>query len=680
MYEVDIKDVIKNYELKDNEGFLYCLFEAISNSLYCCIDNEKIEITVNFVREYKANAITEDKDNYIKSFSITDNGIGFIDDNFNNFTRYVHKTNHDGGKGLGRISFLKVFENISIKSYFKEKDKSSFRSFVFDSNEIVDTKDSIKEQDNQTIITFSNMKPCFSKSTRYSVDYYCKEILKHFYIFLYYLLEKGKDFEIKLVDDSGKISEQIINAQKLKKDKVKREKFEIKDNLKLDGFDNIVEFEVLHIKTKNIEDNKAFYIVDERSAGEINNLNLPPSVLRDKDNFDYHYYVYLKSGYFKRFLNESRTKLSLPQKDTNGSFITEEKIEGLLKEKIVSFLKYEIELLDKENEEKIKRILTDPKNNKVVNNKAYVQVFEDEKIRKKFLSSVKYKDSERNILSKAREFHEGVQLQTVERITKLVQNLKKDNKDTVDFKKLEEEVTELAAKVTKENSVSLSSYIMFRKYVLNLFKEALNVYKDSGQYNESLFHNLLLPKKTSNNIDSNMWLLDDLFLYFEGTSEQSIEEIKINGNKIIRDLSPEEKELLNEFNQKRLCKRIDLLFFPEEKKCVIIELKDPKVGKVNDSVNQMDKYTELLANFIKEEFSIEQFYTYFITDNFNKFDRPTGYRKIYGVEGFVRNSSDIKSFENDTTIANQYSEVIRYTDIYTRASKRNNIFFKKLGF
>jgi hypothetical protein len=120
------------------------------------------------------------------------------------------------------------------------------------------------------------MKPCFRKSTRYSVDYYYKEILKHFYIFLYYLLEKGKDFEIKLVDDSGKISEQLINAQKLKK----------------------------------------------------------------------------------------------------------------------------------------------------------------------------------------------------------------DNKDTVDFKKLEEEITELAAKVTKENSISLSSYILFRKYVLNLFKEALNVYKDSCQYNE----------------------------------------------------------------------------------------------------------------------------------------------------------------------------------------------------
>ena len=26
---VDIRDVIKNYDLKDEEGFLFCLFEAV---------------------------------------------------------------------------------------------------------------------------------------------------------------------------------------------------------------------------------------------------------------------------------------------------------------------------------------------------------------------------------------------------------------------------------------------------------------------------------------------------------------------------------------------------------------------------------------------------------------------------------------------------------------------------
>jgi hypothetical protein len=206
----------------------------------------------------------------------------------------------------------------------------------------------------------------------------------------------------------------------------------------------------------------------------------------------------------------------------------------------------------------------------------------------------------------------------------------------------------------------------------------LEKYRASGVQNEAFFHNLLLPKKANNNIDSNLWLLDDLFLYFEGASETAIEDIAIGGEKIIRSLSAEETRQLNEFNQKRLSQRMDLLFFPDEKKCVIVELKDPK-EKIHENIQQMDRYAQLIANFVKPEYSIEHFYTFLITDNFNKYDKPgNGYRKIYGIDGFVRPAADIKNYEDDSTIANQYSEVIRYTDIYKRALKRNQAFFEKL--
>jgi hypothetical protein len=168
-------------------------------------------------------------------------------------------------------------------------------------------------------------------------------------------------------------------------------------------------------------------------------------------------------------------------------------------------------------------------------------------------------------------------------------------------------------------------------------------------------------------------------LFFEGTSEQPIIDIEINGQKAIRNLSEEETKLLNEFDKKRLENRIDLLFFPEEKQCIIIELKDPKVGTAT-GVSQMDRYAQLLANFIKPEFSIEFFYTYLVTDSFNRYDRPGGdFRKIYGMEGFVRHSANITDYDTGQIIANQYSEVIRYTDIYERARKRNKIFMQKLN-
>ena len=96
---------------------------------------------------------------------------------------------------------------------------------------------------------------------------------------VHFLLEQKKEFEIKIIDDSGKISEQIINTTKLKFDKVTKENFTIRDPF---GFDEMREFvfDILHIKTGNIKGNKAFYVVDERSAGEIKKLNMPPRVFR----------------------------------------------------------------------------------------------------------------------------------------------------------------------------------------------------------------------------------------------------------------------------------------------------------------------------------------------------------------------------------------------------------------
>ncbi|MDR2756350.1 MAG: ATP-binding protein [Planctomycetaceae bacterium] len=679
MYEVDLKDVIKNYDLRAEEGFLFCLLEAISNALYCSIENSNIQITVKITRQYAANEIIKDENNYIQSLKIEDNGTGFTDDNFRNFTRQIYKTNHTGGKGLGRVAFLKIFNDVKIESIFKEESKTFKRTFSFNTETIEDNKSQVEtNNENKTTITFKNIKPEFQEHTQKNIDFYRNEILKHFYIFLYYLKSNNKQFEIKLIDNCGSETEQIINTDQLNKDTLVKEKFVIEDKTKLQDIDNMVDFELWHIKTKNTNENKAFYVVDERSAGEINNIDLPPGVLEDKSGVSYYYNAYLKSRFFSRFLNESRTKLTLPKNKTNLDSITEEKIQETIKTKINLFLKYELEILNKKKENRIIDLLNNEDNNKTANNKAYSYILTDKENKEKLLNTIKFNDSPQKILSKIRNLHKKIQTETIQKIDQTIQKIKNVKTD-VDFKELENEIKNQIQQVNIENIVNLSSYIMYRKYILNIFNEGLESCKKNKIQNEAFFHNILLPKNSNNSTESNLWLIDDQLLYFEGMSDVAIEDIKINGNKIIRDLTKEERDMLAEFNKKRLQNKIDLLFFPEEKKCIIIELKDPKVG-LNENVFQMDRYVLLLANFAKLESSIESFFTYLITDNFNKYDKPgNGYRKIYGIDGFVRNSADVKSYENDSIIANQYSEVIRYTDIYKRANKRNRIFFEKMN-
>ena len=137
MYQVDINDVVRTYDFGDGNGFLFCLFEAVSNSLYCCVNNQDIKITVQLKREYRANELIKDNENFITAVSVTDNGTGFTNDNFAKFTKTIYLKN--------------------IKNDFRDDAKKS-------------------------------------------LEYYSDEILNHLYIFLYFLLEQKKEFEIKIID------------------------------------------------------------------------------------------------------------------------------------------------------------------------------------------------------------------------------------------------------------------------------------------------------------------------------------------------------------------------------------------------------------------------------------------------------------------------------------------------
>ena len=684
VYQVYLEDVVRNYDFGNKNGFLFCLFETISNALYCSTNNSDINITVKLTREYKANELSNEDHSVITSVSVTDNGIGFNDENYDNFTKKIYRTNHESGKGLGRVSFLKVFKNVMIDSFYEDNGNVYHRSFKFDTSPIKDTKRKIENiRKPETTIYLKNIKYEYRDYSKKNIDFLTDQILNHFYTHLYYLMDKKKKFEIKIIDDSGKIADRVINNKKLKKDKVTKDKFEIIDTSAFEGM-GTVSFDILHIKTQNIEGNCAYYVVDERSAGTVPKLDLPPCVLKDAEGNTFYYFVYLKSVFFNSFLNESRTELTLPTENKNPDkrFFAEEKIIEHLQEKVNKFLEYELSILENETIKKINTALTEEKNNKISNNKSYLYILENEETKSQLLKKIKFGDKERDILNKTRSFHEALQDETIRQVNNIVEKLKveKDaNEDDVDYEKIEAELQTLLQKVNMENSVNLSSYIMYRKYVLDLFYQGLEFYKKSKKYNEAFFHNLLMPKKTNNTKDSNLWMLDDLFLYFEGTSEIPISEIVILGQKAIRKLNEQETKMLNEFDKKRMERRIDLLFFPEEKQCIIIELKDPKVDLANGVV-QMDRYAKQLANFIKPELSIEHIYTYLITDNFNDYDHPGhGFRKIYGIEGFVRPSSDISSYEGERKIADQYAEVIRYTDIYKRAKNRHKIYMEKLN-
>ena len=107
------------------------LFEAVSNSIHAieeagrAPDESRIRIEI----KRSAPRLSLDPDaklgqGDIDGFTVTDNGIGFNDVNFKSFRTLdsEHKVDK-GGRGVGRLLWLKAFETVSVESVFQGRER-----------------------------------------------------------------------------------------------------------------------------------------------------------------------------------------------------------------------------------------------------------------------------------------------------------------------------------------------------------------------------------------------------------------------------------------------------------------------------------------------------------------------------------------------------------------------------
>lgn len=137
------------------------VFEAITNSIQAIEDKfgkdnlgqGRIEIEV--VRGNSQSSKPE-------GFLITDNGIGFTQENLKSFlesdTRHKIKR---GGKGVGRLLWLKVFESAKIVSTFSEESTQTLSfEFVLDEDEPIQNPSLVESHgDSYTMVRLHPFHP-----------------------------------------------------------------------------------------------------------------------------------------------------------------------------------------------------------------------------------------------------------------------------------------------------------------------------------------------------------------------------------------------------------------------------------------------------------------------------------------------------------------------------------------
>ena len=192
-FTINLAGRIKNFSLPKNKPLLP-LFEAVVNSIYAIQERQEKEsfqgkISIKIVRVPQEVLDGVDKSiNDIIGFIISDNGIGFDDNNMKSFLQSDSTYRADkGGKGVGRFSWLKAFESVNIESVYKDDDVWVKRNFDFTLSK-PEIDDEVIELDTgkefATKVSLINYLPQYRKNVPKSAEVIANKIMQHCLIYL----------------------------------------------------------------------------------------------------------------------------------------------------------------------------------------------------------------------------------------------------------------------------------------------------------------------------------------------------------------------------------------------------------------------------------------------------------------------------------------------------------------
>lgn len=676
------------HDIKKSKTSLQPVFECFTNALEAIKIKQKNNPDFKGEILLKINASeTTVQSTEFNSLTIIDNGIGFNEEEFKRFNTY--KLTNKGFKNLGsgRIQYVHHFDTSSIKSVFLQDDKYFEREFVVSKREDFLKQNAIVKHrhckeinatNTGTTVTFSTL---LEKSGIYNDlnEQSLKEKLLERYIH-YFCYNKGKlpkikiEFYVqsKLKGDSTISHSDIPNIDKSKKTELHYSK---KSSTGIEKTDKTEQFTIDAFKvSKNLLKENKLNLVSKGEVIEESGVTLESLASGDvvKGN---KYLFLISSNYIDSRDTNLRGVLNIPSKDSFEKDLFANKEEILIEDiqeevnSSINSMYPEIEEVKQKHQESFTKLkemfLLDDETAKDIN--------------------VSINDSETDILKKFYEAEAKKEASIDASIKESIDNL--DNLDTRNpnyEEELEKEINRLVRSIPMQNKKTLTHYVARRKLVLDLLDKILGrklqVQQQKENYDEALIHNLLFQKGSTDTETSDLWIINEDFIYFKGSSEKQLSKLEIDGVKVFKDKFTEEEErYLTSLGENRKIKRPDVLLFPEEGKCIIIEFKAPHVN-ASDHLTQIDRYANLIRNYTEDQFQITTFYGYLLGESIEPRDvlgTVSSYEHSYQFDYLYRPSENVIGFD-DRTNGSIYTEVIKYSTLLARARQRNKIFIEKL--
>mgnify|MGYP001558558632 CR=1 FL=1 len=548
------------------------LFEAIINAIHAKASKIvcRLNSSDNPMKENGVEIINKKVD----TITISDNGEGLNNDNYNSFCKYRTEYKKElGCKGVGRFVFLKVYENAHYKSELKnEQEEITFKFHLdFETEDIKKTPKKINA--NFTEISFSKLTPSYLDhykhiDRRIDLDLAAirDKVLLHLIPTLFFFKKVGASIVIEFIDSTTSNTVSITNNDV---PDFYEKKFQVTDKSKI-AFDF-----TLHHRIEKLQGNlKAFYCTNNRTVCEFSEKDFKMSL-----PYGYSGFLLLESDYLDSHANNERNEFSIyPVRVDMFSSLSWEMINDKLKSTISEIVKEGIPETQKINIVKIKEIQ---------NERPYLVNYIDEED----IEMAGFLDK-KQIIEKAKKKFD------IEK-EKLLTNAGKASYSDQELN----DAIEIAQN-------ELVSYINDRAQVL----ERLRTLVDKKERVESIIHNLFMERYSDDDYFSigknNLWLLDDRFTtYSYAASEKRIKEV-------LTEIGEETE------NTEILEDRPDLSIFfshnpydPERLKSVLVEIKPFDYQSKSDrkkfaGIQQLVDYVEAF----KSKEKIKEIFAFLITD------------------------------------------------------------------
>lgn len=629
------------------------VFEAISNSLHAVQEQFGEDAPRLGEIEIEAfRATTGSSKGQVVGFQIKDNGVGLNEANYESFLRpdSQYKLSR-GGKGIGRLGWLKVFGDIKIDSAYVQNSKVAARSFDFilaAENQIKITSRPFDLQSTGTIVRLSNFDSLYGNKCPTHYETIVEKIIGHFL----QVFAAGSAPLVSYLDGE----EYLDLRQYFKEQIVERQLQDV--SVELDENTSIV-IQLQHLKAKKaIRADKSKYNWLFLSANERVVEDIPIDEQLGLKLLDGEYvYLGCASGeYFDLHVNQERTGFTLDDNDRTA-------IRRALGKASKEFLRDHISKVMAAKQRVAQDVISE--NPQFLYIKGEIEPFVEGLPANALTKEDILIEMSRHRYRRQRDF-KGVEREI--------------HKSEVYTAAIAEKVEDYKQFVQDEQKGALAEYVLKRKSVLDLLDVFLGYRDDESERHhlEAAVHSLICPMRVDSASleisEHNLWIADDRLAFFSFFAS----------DKSFRSYTEDDS-----------LERPDLAFFYDTcfawretennpNTVVLVEFKRPGREDYNGNENPLDQVLDYVERFkssgsmrdsrghvLNPNIKSSAFHCYIIAD------LTDGLRKK--LRGFGETTPDGDGLFGYTSNPRVYFEVIPYAKLIRDGRMRNAMFFQKLG-